>query len=258
MRVHVPLEITICYESNTMKTYQYPNRKAFTLVELLTVIAIIGILSAILIPTIGKVMDTAKKSASQSNIREIAKSYILYANDGGRPRTINKDNLADWATTLAQYTQLNDPRIWILGDDPMVESMDSSSQPFPVVVGEESESGVWSPNSDFTAYPVSFTIANAPSSRAPASTTPLIWTRGLNTAGGWNAQDHASEPGVYGEDGGHVGFLDGHVEYFKDLKGDDGEGKLVQYGTSNKTANIEEAISTASQVSPKTLTQTGG
>lgn len=53
----------------------------FTLIELLTVIAIIGILAAILIPTIGKVRENARFSKGTANIREIARATILFANE---------------------------------------------------------------------------------------------------------------------------------------------------------------------------------
>jgi prepilin-type N-terminal cleavage/methylation domain-containing protein len=52
--------------------------KAFTLVELLTVIAIIGILAAVLIPSVGAALDKAKNAKSQSNLGEIGKNAFLY------------------------------------------------------------------------------------------------------------------------------------------------------------------------------------
>lgn len=55
--------------------------KAFTLVELLTVIAIIGILAAILIPTVAAVRSAAHQATCTSNLRQIAMGVLAYAND---------------------------------------------------------------------------------------------------------------------------------------------------------------------------------
>jgi len=55
--------------------------KAFTLIELLTVIAIIGILAAILIPVIGKIRESARFTKGSSNLREIARGNVLFANE---------------------------------------------------------------------------------------------------------------------------------------------------------------------------------
>jgi prepilin-type N-terminal cleavage/methylation domain-containing protein/prepilin-type processing-associated H-X9-DG protein len=60
-------------------------RAAFTLIELLTVIAIIGILAAILIPVVGKVRDSAARANCVSNLRQIGTGIHLFADDhGGR------------------------------------------------------------------------------------------------------------------------------------------------------------------------------
>ncbi|MEY4489442.1 MAG: hypothetical protein RIQ79_1950 [Verrucomicrobiota bacterium] len=56
-------------------------QKAFTLIELLTVIAIIGILAAIIIPVVGKVRNTAQSARCISNLRQIGQEIVLFAND---------------------------------------------------------------------------------------------------------------------------------------------------------------------------------
>lgn len=56
-------------------------RNAFTLIELLTVIAIIGILAAIIIPTVGKVKRTAKKAQCVARMRQWGSAIALQAND---------------------------------------------------------------------------------------------------------------------------------------------------------------------------------
>lgn len=53
----------------------------FTLVELLTVIAIVGILAAIIIPVVGRVRDSAKATHCVSNLRQMGTAARLYSQD---------------------------------------------------------------------------------------------------------------------------------------------------------------------------------
>ena len=83
--------------------FSAPSTKAFTLIELLTVIAIIGVLAGIMIPVVSKVRSAAKASACVSNLREMGRAFLLYANDNKNylPKAVG--NSADWPDTYWMY-----------------------------------------------------------------------------------------------------------------------------------------------------------
>jgi prepilin-type processing-associated H-X9-DG protein/prepilin-type N-terminal cleavage/methylation domain-containing protein len=71
--------------------------RAVTLVELLTVIAVIGILAAILIPTVGRVRESGRQAKCLSNLRNLAGALMLSAQDnrGFLPMAIDETRPVD-------------------------------------------------------------------------------------------------------------------------------------------------------------------
>src|SRR5947207_8192381 len=55
-------------------------RRAFSLIELMVVIGIIAILIALLMPTVARVQQHARRVACQSNLRTIGQLLLMYAN----------------------------------------------------------------------------------------------------------------------------------------------------------------------------------
>ena len=93
-----------------------PPRRAFTLIELLTVIAIIGLLAAILIPTVGAVRASARQAQSISNLRQLGIALTSFAQDhkGSFPSTTHGSptESESWIFTLRPYTgNVDDVRI---------------------------------------------------------------------------------------------------------------------------------------------------
>jgi len=56
-------------------------QRGFTLIELLVVIAIIALLAAILFPVFAQAREKARQGACMSNLTQISKAFLMYAND---------------------------------------------------------------------------------------------------------------------------------------------------------------------------------
>lgn len=117
----------------------------FTLIELLTVIAIIGVLAAILIPVVGRVRQSAYASKSSSNLRQLALGANLYANEtkgNYYPSIYQLNSSGDpdfgkpWTNdaTFAKYLNVKRPD-WLPTDHSPLKSGFPNAAPYPTEPG---------------------------------------------------------------------------------------------------------------------------
>lgn len=93
--------------TSPVRDASYYHRNAFTLVELLIVVAIVALLAAILLPVFNKVQDSSKTSSCQSNLRQIGIAMELYASDyrGIYPSSYAASTNCTWSDAAAQYAK---------------------------------------------------------------------------------------------------------------------------------------------------------
>ncbi|MDX1382178.1 MAG: prepilin-type N-terminal cleavage/methylation domain-containing protein [Thermoanaerobaculia bacterium] len=103
-------------------------QKGFTLIELLIVVAIIGIIAAILIPNLLDALQKAKQKATVGDIRNIGTAWMSWVTDQMSASAAGSQSVFTWATDLTQevtYEELQtlleqpgDPTFFYLQDLP--------------------------------------------------------------------------------------------------------------------------------------------
>lgn len=88
---------------------------AFTLIELLTVIAIIAILAAILMPVFAQAREKARSANCISNCRNIGTAMMMYAQD-------NDEGIIAWFRRRATATETVRDRVWTSGLQPYIKN----------------------------------------------------------------------------------------------------------------------------------------
>ena len=83
-----------------------PRGRGFTLVELLVVIGIIGLLTALLIPALSGAKAKARSTDCIGHLRQIGLALSMYANDTHRYPPMGDSSYQTWADKLCQYYPL--------------------------------------------------------------------------------------------------------------------------------------------------------
>ena len=206
----------------------------FSLIEMLMVLGVMAILMGMLVPSVGVVREKAQRMATGQKLRQIGLAVATYQSLTGR--SLSGSDLGDWMARLAAETGVREADLYLFEEDPLLAQVAESIPPVLVQPGSGS---AWEPVAGFENWPIGVAVVSGSSTASNPSTTPVAWTRGLGTDGRWAAFGEA-RPGVYGEQGGFIVYLDGHVEFFRDLSRDGGQ--LVNFADGRPTANIIEAI----------------
>src|SRR5689334_6722153 len=86
--------------------FQRTPRRAFTLVEMLVVLAIIGLLVGLLLPAVQQIREAANRTACGNNLHQIGIACLAYEHDFGTlPPSFNINQGASWMVMIMPYME---------------------------------------------------------------------------------------------------------------------------------------------------------
>ncbi len=95
-----------------LKMFRPKSSKGFTLVELLVVVAIIGILAGILVPVLGRAREAAKRKSCASNLKQIGLALNLYASENDEAFPTSATPTSKESLSLLYSTYLGSKKVF--------------------------------------------------------------------------------------------------------------------------------------------------
>lgn len=108
---------------------------AFTLIELMVVIAVIGILAALLLPALSRAKESAKRSACLGNMRQLSTALQMYAHDDQRQSLSAKVDSEDQDLNWLNKGYLDNPKVFICPSTQNYMRPDMGSNTFTTAIG---------------------------------------------------------------------------------------------------------------------------
>ncbi|EIP98362.1 prepilin-type N-terminal cleavage/methylation domain-containing protein [Opitutaceae bacterium TAV1] len=188
-----------------------PHNHAFTLIELLTVIAIIGILAAIIIPTVGKVREKAHQARCASNLRQLFTALALFAGENKDKTPKGLENNIEWVLQLRRYLLTKDS-----------QTVPNDARPPGVLACPSSKN--LTENGSHTDYALNGKVGGQPLSTMPNASQVFFSADAKKSPDGTTAKclrefsPDRTDPGLpWGIDARHAGranfvYMDGHVK----------------------------------------------
>ncbi|MDR2200903.1 MAG: prepilin-type N-terminal cleavage/methylation domain-containing protein [Puniceicoccales bacterium] len=246
-------ELGKCYgkvQRNATQRNATQKLKAFTLIEVIFVFAIIAILLAILLPGMGTIKRSVQKLRDVSHLQKIREAWYEAVVNRGWDCGGNVYCGEYFAWFLAGYDRhslsdmiLNDPHVYISPGDKYASKVEKEAicymgnngtiEPYTdPYTFERIQNFMIDPGSSYGAL-FSYCLISVLPANVPLDTTPFGFTRGLKVNGKWD-----EKAGLYGSSGGYVIYCDGHVVWFDGSK----PAKFLKWDKSGYTNNIRQAV----------------